>query len=49
LSALARAKAKAQGIACLSKLKQLGLAWRMYTHDNNNGFFVVDDVRNRAV
>ncbi len=33
LPALAKAKTKAHGIACLSNMKQLGLAWTMYTHD----------------
>lgn len=33
LPALTRAKAKAQGIACMNNTKQLGLAWLMYTHD----------------
>ncbi len=35
LPALARAKARAQGIVCLNNLKQLQLAWTMYVHDNN--------------
>jgi prepilin-type N-terminal cleavage/methylation domain-containing protein/prepilin-type processing-associated H-X9-DG protein len=34
LPALTKAKAKAQGIMCLSNLKQLGLAWHMYPADN---------------
>jgi prepilin-type N-terminal cleavage/methylation domain-containing protein/prepilin-type processing-associated H-X9-DG protein len=34
LPALARAKAKAQGIMCLSNGKQLTLAWQMYPADN---------------
>jgi len=29
-------KAKAQGIQCLSNLKQLGLAWVIYAEDNND-------------
>jgi prepilin-type N-terminal cleavage/methylation domain-containing protein/prepilin-type processing-associated H-X9-DG protein len=33
LPALAKAKLKAQGIGCLGNLKQLGLAWVMYTQD----------------
>jgi prepilin-type N-terminal cleavage/methylation domain-containing protein len=33
LPALRVAKSKAQGIVCLSNLKQMGLAWTMYTHD----------------
>ena len=34
LPALAKAKVKAQGIRCLSNLKQFGLAWTMYNGDN---------------
>jgi len=36
LPALAKAKTKAQGIACLSNMKQLGLCWVMYTTDCND-------------
>ena len=36
LPALAKAKTKAQGIACLNNLKQLNLAWYMYADDNND-------------
>ena len=36
LPALSKAKAKAQGILCLSNLKQLQLAWFMYAGDNND-------------
>lgn len=36
LPALSKAKAKAQGIACLSNLKQLQLAWLMYPSDNDD-------------
>jgi prepilin-type N-terminal cleavage/methylation domain-containing protein len=36
LPALNQAKAKAQGIQCLSNLKQLGLAWVMYAQDNTD-------------
>ena len=36
LPALAKSKAKAQGIACLSNLKQLQICWTMYAHDNND-------------
>jgi prepilin-type N-terminal cleavage/methylation domain-containing protein/prepilin-type processing-associated H-X9-DG protein len=34
LPALSKAEAKAQGIACLSNLKQLQLAWQMYVDDH---------------
>ena len=34
LPALAKAKAKAQGITCLNNLKQLQLCWAMYAGDN---------------
>jgi prepilin-type N-terminal cleavage/methylation domain-containing protein len=36
LPALGKAKTKAQGIGCLSNLKQMGLAWTMYALDNND-------------
>ncbi len=36
LPALAKAKTKAHGIACLNNLKQLNLAWYMYPEDNND-------------
>ena len=36
LPALSKAKAKAQGIMCLSNNKQLTLAWIMYAHDYND-------------
>jgi prepilin-type N-terminal cleavage/methylation domain-containing protein len=36
LPALAKAKSKAQGIMCMNNTKQLGLAWTMYSHDNND-------------
>ena len=36
LPALGKAKTKAQGIGCLSNLKQMGLAWTMYAMDNND-------------
>jgi prepilin-type N-terminal cleavage/methylation domain-containing protein/prepilin-type processing-associated H-X9-DG protein len=35
LPALAKAKQKAQGIQCISNLKQLSIAWIMYAQDNN--------------
>ena len=36
LPALAKAKTKAQGISCLNNGRQLMLAWRLYTDDNND-------------
>ena len=36
LPALAKAKTKGQGILCMGNLKQLQLAWHLYTDDNND-------------
>src|SRR5258708_1237147 len=36
LPALSKAKAKGQGIKCMSNNKQLGLAWHLYADDNND-------------
>lgn len=36
LPALGRAKAKAQGLQCLSNLRQLGLGWQFYVDDNQD-------------
>src|SRR6266513_5886232 len=36
LPALAKAKTKAQGIACLNNGKQMMLAWRLYVDDNQD-------------
>lgn len=36
LPALSRAKLKAQGVQCLNNNRQLSLAWRMYTEENND-------------
>ena len=36
LPALGKAKTKAQGIKCMSNLKQLQLAWHFYAHDNDD-------------
>src|SRR6266567_5316918 len=36
LPALAKAKAKAQGIMCLNNGKQMGLAWLLYVDDNSD-------------
>lgn len=38
LPALARAKAKAQSIKCISNQKQIGLAFKMYADDNRDFF-----------
>src|SRR5258705_9779337 len=43
LPALAKAKAKAQRINCVSNLKQIGLAMRMWSNDHGERFpFEVD-------
>jgi len=36
LPALAKAKTKTQGVQCMNNHRQLCLAWRMYTEDNND-------------
>src|SRR5438132_13264831 len=36
LPALAKAKSKAQGISCMNNLKQLQVAWTLYSTDNND-------------
>jgi prepilin-type N-terminal cleavage/methylation domain-containing protein/prepilin-type processing-associated H-X9-DG protein len=36
LPALAKAKQKAQGMQCLSNLRQLTLGWKMYSNDNRD-------------
>ena len=36
LPALAKAKIKAQGILCMSNLKQLQITWHLYANDNND-------------
>jgi len=36
LPALTRAKLKAQGVQCMNNHRQLAVAWRMYTEDNND-------------
>ncbi len=46
LPALARAKAKAQRINCISNLKQVGLALRMWSNDHDDRFpFMVENRR----
>lgn len=50
LPALGKSKTKAQGIVCLANTKQLMLAWRMYTDDNNERLpfaYVEDNPANR--
>src|SRR5262245_8730158 len=36
LPAFSKSKTKAQGISCMSNLKQLQLAWHMYADDNHD-------------
>ncbi len=49
LPALSAAKTKAQKAGCLNNLRQMGLAWTMYTHDHqdlvpqNFGYYAHDD------
>src|SRR4051812_47980775 len=43
MPALAKAKLKAQGIQCLNNTKQLTLAWRQYTDDNNDNLVTCQD------
>ena len=43
LPALAKAKQKAQGIMCVSNLRQLTLGWLMYSPDNRNALAVNGD------
>src|SRR5947208_12989942 len=40
LPALAKAKTKAQGISCLNNSRQLMLAWRLQSDDNNDELLV---------
>jgi prepilin-type N-terminal cleavage/methylation domain-containing protein/prepilin-type processing-associated H-X9-DG protein len=41
LPVLTRAKQKAQGIQCMSNLRQITLAWKIYISDNN-GYFPIN-------
>ena len=43
LPALAAAKAKAQGIICMSNQRQLSLGWHMYADDNHDGLVLSSD------
>lgn len=45
LPALARAKGKGQGIKCISNLKQIGLAMRMYTDENDYKYPIAEQNR----
>ena len=38
MPALQRVKKQANGVACLSNLKQIGMAFNMYTEDNEGKF-----------
>ena len=51
LPVLARARAKAQGTLCLSNTHQLGLAWVLYSDDNNGrlAYNLGGDVKIRGV
>jgi prepilin-type N-terminal cleavage/methylation domain-containing protein/prepilin-type processing-associated H-X9-DG protein len=46
LPALSNAKSKAQGIQCLSNLKQHALAWHMYAEDNGGRLVLSHDCEN---
>ena len=43
LPALGKARAKAKSIACVNKLKQIGLAALMYTNDHDDHILPVND------
>ena len=47
LPALAKAKAKATGISCLSNQKQLQLCWIMYADDHDGKLVLNADGKNR--
>ena len=44
LPGIAKAKAKAQQVHCISNLRQLGVIWNLYTSDNNDSFSPGDSV-----
>ena len=46
LPALAKAKARAQRISCVSNLKQVGLAFRMFSNDHGEKFPWQEDIKN---
>src|SRR5438046_8833657 len=43
LPALSKAKFKAMGISCMSRHKQLALAWKMYNDDSNDKLLFASD------
>ena len=43
LPALSAAKRRAQGVQCMNNTKQITLAWKMYTDDNNGSLVVNHD------
>jgi len=48
LPALAKAKSKGQGISCMSNLRQIMLAWRLYADDHNETLLAAeDDIKGR--
>ena len=47
LPALAKAKTKAQGIACMNNLRQLNLGWAMYAQDNADRLAIGGWLQNR--
>jgi len=47
LPALAKAKTKAQGISCLSNMKQMQICWLMYADDHNGNLVKNADGANR--
>lgn len=49
LPALAKAKTKAQGISCMSNLRQLGLAWRLYADDFNETLVAALDLNSNPL
>ncbi len=47
LPALGKSKLKAQGIQCMSNHRQLALAWRMYSEDNQDRLLFASDDPNK--
>lgn len=43
LPAIGKAKAKGQGVQCMSNHRQLAIAWRMYTEDNNDALMYASE------